>query len=139
MTKELTIKIIQELLFKLGLNKQELAESIGVDRQKVYNLINPKNSSKLSEEFADLVCAKFPQINKDYLVSGDGYIINVALMDDTVNKRTITQALSDISKSLLNNSEANKDNAKANLLTSEAFNRLTLSMERVIDLLEKKL
>lgn len=139
MTKELTIKIINELLFILGVNKQELAESLGLDRQKIYSLLNPKTATKINKEFADLVCDKFADINRDYLLTGEGIIKNVNLMNTETDKQVIELALSNIAKSLLNNSEANKDNAKANLLTSEAFNRLTLSMERVIDLLEKKL
>lgn len=131
MNKELSIKIMNELLYTLKLSKQEFAKSIGIKRQKIYDILNPKNASKISDSLAEVIAETYPQISKEYLFTGSGMILNAEAINENATKYDIIKSLEKISDSVLNNSQAN-------IIYAEAFNRLTKNQERIIAILETK-
>lgn len=75
MKKEISIKIFNELLEKLGMNPNQLSDALGKDRsQWAYDILNENKKVGISKNIAELICEKFPQINKSYLLTGEGSI-----------------------------------------------------------------
>ena len=84
MEKEITIKIFKELLGELRLNPNQLSESIGKSRpQWAYDVLNEGKKVGISKNIAELICKKYPQINKSYLLTGEGSL--------TVNESTAVE------------------------------------------------
>lgn len=90
MEKEITIKIFKELLDALKMNPKQLSEAIGKDRpQWAYDVLNEEKNVGISKNVAELICTKFPQINKSYLLTGEGKLLSdvtnpVAAMRESV-------------------------------------------------------
>lgn len=76
MEKKIAIKIFKELLDALEMNPKQLSEAIGKSRpQWAYDVLNEEKNVGISKNVAELVCNKFPQINKSYLLTGDGNLL----------------------------------------------------------------
>lgn len=79
MKKELAIKIFSELLEELEMNPKQLSDSLGKERpQWAYDILNEKVKVGISKNIADLICEKYPQINKSWLLTGEGEKLNNA-------------------------------------------------------------
>lgn len=61
---------ISELMFRLKINQRGLGEKIGVSHTTVRNVVN--NITKPRYEFLESVLNAYPNINKDWLISGNG-------------------------------------------------------------------
>ena len=73
MNKGKAIKVFNELLKELGMNPKQLSESLGKERpQWAYGILNENKNVGISKNIAELVCEKFPQINKSWLLTGEG-------------------------------------------------------------------
>jgi phage repressor protein C with HTH and peptisase S24 domain len=89
MEKNLTIKIFSELLLALKMNVSELARDLGMNRpQALYDILNPNKKVGISKNMADKICLAFPNVNKTYLLTGEGISIlnNSDLYKDEQNK-----------------------------------------------------
>ena len=76
MEKKIAIKIFNELLDELKMNPKQLSEAIGKSRpQWAYDVLNEDKNVGISKNAAELICKKFPQINKSYLLTGDGTML----------------------------------------------------------------
>lgn len=71
-------KRINELMFRLKINQRGLGEKIGVSHTTVRNVVN--NITKPRYEFLESVLNAYPNINKDWLMSGNG-----SMFIDTTN------------------------------------------------------
>lgn len=77
MKKELAIKIFNELLEELEMNPKQLSDSLGKDRpQWAYDILNEKVKVGISKNIAELICEKYPHINKSWLLTGEGDMLN---------------------------------------------------------------
>lgn len=73
MDKDITIKIMNEVLSALDKKPSELAKDIELKRpQAIYDILNPNKKVGISKNMAESICTKFPQINKSYLLTGEG-------------------------------------------------------------------
>lgn len=78
MDKSKAIKRFNELLKELGMNPKQLSDSLGKDRpQWAYDILNENKNVGISKNIAELVCEKFPQINKSWLLTGEGKMLLV--------------------------------------------------------------
>lgn len=76
MDKGKVIKRFNELLKELGMNPKQLSDSLGKDRpQWAYDILNENKNVGISKNIAELVCEKFPQINKSWLLTGEGKML----------------------------------------------------------------
>lgn len=76
MEKKIAIKIFKELLEVLKMNPNQLSETIGKNRpQWAYDILNEEKNVGISKNIAELICVKFPQINKSYLLTGEGSLL----------------------------------------------------------------
>lgn len=76
MDKSKAIKRFNELLKELGMNPKQLSDSLGKDRpQWAYDILNENKNVGISKNIAELVCEKFPQINKSWLLTGEGKML----------------------------------------------------------------
>lgn len=83
MNKDKTIKVFNELLKELGMNPKQLSDSLGKERpQWAYDILNENKNVGISKNIAELVCAKFPQINKSWLLTGEGKMLSHAKTAD---------------------------------------------------------
>lgn len=83
MDKELVIKIMNEVLSTLDKKASELAKAIDLKRpQAIYDILNPNKKVGISKNMAESICLKFPQINKTYLLTGEGSILNKPMQDE---------------------------------------------------------
>lgn len=72
MNKEKSIKILNDLINYLGITVNQLSESIGKTRsQWAYDVLNPNKKVGISKNIAELICIKYPQINKAWLLGVD--------------------------------------------------------------------
>lgn len=73
MNKSKAIKVFNELLKELGMNPKQLSDSLGKERpQWAYDILNENKNVGISKNVAELICEKFPRINKSWLLTGDG-------------------------------------------------------------------
>lgn len=76
MNKDKAIKVFNELLKELGMNPKQLSDSLGKERpQWAYDILNENKNVGISKNIAELVCEKFPQINKSWLLTGEGEML----------------------------------------------------------------
>ena len=76
MEKKIAIKIFKELLNELKMNPKQLSEAIGKNRpQWAYDVLNEEKNVGISKNVAELICSNFPQINKSYLLTGEGTLL----------------------------------------------------------------
>lgn len=64
-------KIIDELLKAVGLNAPTFAKRIGVGYQRIFDLQRGR-VKKFHPEIVKAVCKEWPQVNANYLYTGDG-------------------------------------------------------------------
>lgn len=77
MEKKKVIEIMEEIISYLKLNPKQFAESLGFDRpQAIYDILNPSKKVGISKNMAEKISAKYPYINKVYLLTGEGDMIN---------------------------------------------------------------
>lgn len=76
MEKQRVIEIMNEVLEKTKTNPKQLAESLGFERpQAIYDVLNPQKKVGISKNMADKICATYPDINKVYLLTGEGSLV----------------------------------------------------------------
>ena len=66
--------IIQSLLNYVGIEIPTLAKTIGVTKQRMYQILDGK-TKKVSLDLANKICAVYPEINKAYLLKGEGTLL----------------------------------------------------------------
>lgn len=72
---------LNELLLKLKLNPKEFAESIGLKRaDRIYFVLNGRND--ISTNLARMINDKYPSVNIDWLLTGEGEM----LLNDATTK-----------------------------------------------------
>lgn len=83
MDKNTAIKIMNEVLSTLDKKASELAKAIDLKRpQAIYDILNPNKKVGISKNMAESICLKFPQINKTYLLTGEGSILNKSIQEE---------------------------------------------------------
>lgn len=65
---------IQELMFRLKLKQTPFAESIGVSQTAVNKIVNGLTKPRFV--LLEAICDKYPQVNKEWLMSGKGEMFN---------------------------------------------------------------
>lgn len=68
-------EIVNEVLEYLGLKAPTFANEIGVLYSRVQNVQQGK-AKKISLDLANKICAVYPEINKSYLLKGEGEMLN---------------------------------------------------------------
>jgi hypothetical protein len=95
MTKENTIRVIQEILVYTGKNAKQFSDSIGKDRpQWLYDVINPEKVTGLSSRMVDMICETYPEFSRSYLLTGEGTLIKTDKAENiqqNINSSHITQ------------------------------------------------
>lgn len=77
MEKKKVIEIMEDIISYLKLNPKQFAESLGFDRpQAIYDILNPSKKVGISKNMAEKISSKYPYINKVYLLTGEGDMIN---------------------------------------------------------------
>ena len=66
--------IIDELLKALGLTAPKFAEEVGINYQRVFDLQRGR-TKKFNPGVVNKICARFPQVNKSYLYTGEGDVL----------------------------------------------------------------
>lgn len=66
--------IIDSLLKALGLTAPKFADEVGINYQRVFDLQRGR-TKKFNPGVVNKICARFPQVNKSYLYTGDGAVL----------------------------------------------------------------
>ena len=66
--------IIAEVLSAVGLNAPSFASKIGINYQRIFDLQRGR-TKKFNPGVVNLICKAFPQINKNYLYTGEGPVL----------------------------------------------------------------
>jgi len=80
-----TRRIIDEVLKEVGLTAPKFAEALGVNYQRIFDLMRGR-TKKFNPGIANLICKKFPQINKSYLFTGEGSVSVISEVDEEETK-----------------------------------------------------
>lgn len=95
MTKENTIRVIQEILVYTGKNAKQFSDSIGKERpQWLYDVMNPEKVTGLSSRMVDMICETYPEFSRSYLLTGEGTLIKTDKAENiqqNINSSHITQ------------------------------------------------
>ncbi len=68
-------RIIDEVLKAVGMNAPTFANKIGINYQRIFDLQRGR-TKKFNPGVVNLICEAFPQINKTYLFTGEGSVLN---------------------------------------------------------------
>ena len=68
-------ELINEILEYIGVKAPTLANNIGVLYSRIQNIQLGK-AKKISLDLANKICAAYPEINKAYLLKGEGELLN---------------------------------------------------------------
>ena len=135
MTKENTIRVIQEMLVYTGKNAKQFSDSIGKDRpQWLYDVMNPEKVTGLSSRMVDMICETYPEFSRSYLLTGEGALIKTDKAENiqqNINSSHITQN---------GNVEASANMDKLINVLAEQSQQVTKAQEqidRLITLLER--
>ena len=66
--------VIAKVVEYVGLGIPTFAKTIGVSKQRLYE-IHKGGTKKISLELANRICAAYPEINKAYLLKGEGELL----------------------------------------------------------------
>ena len=136
MTKENTIRVIQEILVYTGKNAKQFSDSIGKDRpQWLYDVMNPEKVTGLSSRMVDMICETYPEFSRSYLLTGEGTLLKADTIEgniqQNINSSHITQN---------GNVEASANMDKLISVLAEQSQQVTKAQEqidRLITLLER--
>lgn len=136
MTKENTIRVIQEILVYTGKNAKQFSDSIGKDRpQWLYDVMNPEKVTGLSSRMVDMICETYPEFSRSYLLTGEGTLLKAGTIEgniqQNINSSHITQN---------GNVEASASMDKLINVLAEQSQQVTKAQEqidRLITLLER--
>lgn len=136
MTKENTIRVIQEMLVYTGKNAKQFSDSIGKDRpQWLYDVMNPEKVTGLSSRMVDMICETYPEFSRSYLLTGEGTLLKADTIESNIqqniNSSHITQN---------GNVEASANMDKLINVLAEQSQQVTKAQEqidRLITLLER--
>lgn len=136
MTKENTIRVIQEILVYTGKNAKQFSDSIGKDRpQWLYDVMNPEKVTGLSSRMVDMICETYPEFSRSYLLTGEGTLLKADTIEgniqQNINSSHITQN---------GNVEASANMDKLINVLAEQSQQVTKAQEqidRLITLLER--
>jgi len=67
-------RIIGEVLNTVGMKAPTFAKEIGINYQRIFDLQRGR-TKKFNPGVANLICERFPQINKSYLFTGEGELL----------------------------------------------------------------
>lgn len=70
-----TQRIIQEVLAAVGLTAPKFADALGINYQRIFDLMRGR-TKKFNPGIVNLICEKFPEVNKSYLFTGEGNVLN---------------------------------------------------------------
>lgn len=87
MTKEKAIEILNKVLDYSGLGRKEFSVKIGIENpQWIADILNPKKNVYISREKMARICEAYPEINIEYLATGNGeFITKKPVEQETVN------------------------------------------------------
>lgn len=136
MTKENTIRVIQEILVYTGKNAKQFSDSIGKDRpQWLYDVMNPEKVTGLSSRMVDMICKTYPEFSRSYLLTGEGTLLKA----DTING-SVQQNINSSHITQNGNVEASANIDKLINVLAEQSQQVTKAQEqidRLITLLER--
>lgn len=69
-----TKRIIGEVLHHVGMKAPEFAKTLGVGYQRIFDLQRGR-TKKFNPGLVNIICEKFPDINKSYLFTGEGSLL----------------------------------------------------------------
>lgn len=79
MNKDLSIKVLKNVLDYLNMNPKQLSDSLGKERpQWAYDVLNPNKKVGVSKNIAELIVSVYPEINLSWLLTGEGDMIKGA-------------------------------------------------------------
>lgn len=115
---------IQKIIDELGLTKAKFAEIIGVSAGAITQWTNGRQN--VNDENLEKILAKFPQINKDWLYSGNGKIFrndNYLQQDLFSNSKNNNNVKSNNNNNLTTKNKNNTDNKLQNIIENETINK----------------
>lgn len=69
-------EVLDILIKNLGMNPKTFSEALGFDRpQAIYDILNGKTKS-VSSRVANKILSVFPEINRSWLLTGQGCMVN---------------------------------------------------------------
>lgn len=89
-----TRRIINEVLQEVGMTAPKFAEVLGINYQRIFDLMRGR-TKKFNPGIANLICEKFPQINKSYLFTGEGSVSVVSETEEAHAEMTPIEPVQD--------------------------------------------
>lgn len=125
---------VAQLIFTLGIDNREFARLTNINILTVQAIV--KGEKKLSLNVLNRILRAFPYVNENYLMKGEGDMyVNKVLPGDENFNREMLDAMKTLTAALLNNSDSNKQRAEAEKEFAQGFNRLTMQLEKVMDII----
>tara|TARA_R100001480_G_scaffold30699_1_gene41678 strand:+ start:123 stop:536 length:414 start_codon:yes stop_codon:yes gene_type:complete len=125
---------LQSLINKLNLNPRSFSIELGYTRaDSIYAIF--KRNSKISNSLLNKICNRFPQVNREWLMTGYGSMFTTQENDDlTVTAKQVIDNLKENTESLKNEIKVLKDELKfirASLLGIEMFHGIDIKTKSI--------
>ena len=125
---------LQSLINKLNLNTRSFSIELGYTRaDSIYAIF--KRNSKISNSLLNKICNRFPQVNREWLMTGFGSMFTTQENDDlTVTAKQVIDNLKENTESLKNEIKVLKDELKfirASLLGIEMFHGIDIKTKSI--------
>ena len=125
---------IQSLINKLNLNPRSFALQCGYSQATTfYSII--KRDAKPTSSTIDKICNRFPQVNREWLMTGYGTMFNKQENEDlTVTAKQVIDKLKENTESLKNEIQDLKDQLKlihASVIGIEIFHGIDVKTKRI--------
>lgn len=79
--------IIANVLKALGMNAPSFAKATGINYQRIFDLQRGR-TKKFNPGVVNMICNAFPQVNKNYLYTGDGEVLTTSVPADLISNPT---------------------------------------------------
>lgn len=86
--KDRNARIFKELLTFLDMNQTELSNETGINYRVIYHLSGGETKT-IKAEYIDKICERFPNVNPDFLRTGNGNI-DITIPSPTVEDQPAT-------------------------------------------------
>lgn len=126
--------IVISVMDALGVNAPAFAEAIGINYQRVYDLMRGR-TKKFNPGVVNLICSAYPQVNEAYLYTGKGEVLKEIKPAEDSAADIKQEGATDID-TLLHRVVANLDNASSRADRLLEWERKLLDWERQLNLRE---
>lgn len=128
-------EIIANVLKELDMNAPSFAKATGIAYQRIFDLQRGR-TKKFNPGVVNMICEAFPQINKAYLYTGEGSVLNRGVQIELEKTPGSSVSIDDVAKMLNKVLDISK---QVNEKDKEITEKYQLLLEKERELMEREI